>query len=115
MKTIRNLMLMGLLWVALLPAITSQAQTSTNLIDQAYGAGAGSFELGTYNTGAATPLSGSGGLAGGWYWSLTPGSTITGWICTTNVNWNWNRWQDVDGSKDVELGAFARLSSITPR
>lgn len=102
----------------LLTLLPSTGRQTTNLIDQTYGIGAGSFELGNFNTNTALPTAENpvrgqtGGLNGGWSMQNVVGNTVTGWICTSNVNWNWNRSQNADGSKNVELGANAYASGI---
>ncbi len=79
----------------------SQAGAATNLIDQTYGVGAGSFELGAF-------VAGGSGSAN--FQSLLAGATaITGWqIGGVGVDWLATpNYAAADGVHAVDLGYFA--------
>ncbi len=85
---------------ASLAGAVSQVGAATNLIDQTYGLGAGSFELGAFASGGA-------GLSN--FQSLLAGSTaITGWqIGGVGVDWlSTPGYAAADGVHAVDLGYF---------
>jgi hypothetical protein len=94
LQTIRCTALTGLALAA------SHAGAATNLIDQTYGAGAGSFELGAFVSGGAGQSN---------FQSLLAGATaITGWqIGGVGVDWlGTPGYAAADGVHAVDLGYF---------
>jgi hypothetical protein len=86
--------------LTLLALAISQSGAATNLIDQTYGAGAGSFELGVFVPRGAGPNNFQSLLAGA--------TTLTGWqIGGVGVDWlGAPNYAAADGLHAVDLGYF---------